>query len=296
MGFSSGKPEKVKVSSKTQEKAAKAGLDEFLKGKGLRRDARSQIGKLLEGRYLPDTSISDLGKGLQKSLKYTRGAFDPMKQEARQEFQQSTLPEILNAFGADAKSSSALNQALATAGKDLELGLASRFAPMEMGLAQQLLNMRQQNKAVGLQSMLGAASVGMGQGYQPLSLPSQTQTYAIQPQSSTSSDLIKAAGAIGAGYMMSSKEAKENIKDYDKSLETLEKVKVKQYDYKVDVPGRKNDRVGLIAEDLPEEITAEVDGVLSVDIYGLASILVNCVKDLNNELQELKSKLEEQKV
>lgn len=57
---------------------------------------------------------------------------------AQQRFQQQTIPSIMNAFGSGAKSSSALNQALAAGAANLNTDIASQLAGMQLQAAQGL--------------------------------------------------------------------------------------------------------------------------------------------------------------
>jgi hypothetical protein len=57
---------------------------------------------------------------------------------ANRNFQQQTIPSILNAFGQGAKSSSALNQALAAGAANLNTDLASQLSQLQLGAAQGL--------------------------------------------------------------------------------------------------------------------------------------------------------------
>ena len=73
----------------------------------------------------------------------------PMEQMAQQTFQQSTIPSISETFsGMGAGSSSGLNQALAAAGKDLNVEMAG---------------MRQNQQQQALQNLMGMLSPAMGQ-------------------------------------------------------------------------------------------------------------------------------------
>ena len=102
--------------------------------------------------------------------------------------------------------------------------------------------------------------------------------------------LIGAAGQLGAGYMMSSEKVKENIKDFKKiGLKDLKKFAVKQYDYIEDVGGHKN-KIGLIAENIPKELTAEKDGILHVDLYALISVVINAVQEIDEKITKLEAK------
>jgi len=204
---------------------------------------------------------------------FQKGVVDPTMKM----YQQDILPGLEQRYAdIGAGSSSALNQALIGSSEDLTNLLAGQRINYQG--QQQASRQNAQNSA--LQTIMGL----MGQ--------KQFQPIVQGPTEGLIKPLIGAAGQVGAGLAMSSKYVKENIRDYDKSLEVLEKMDVKQYDYTVEVLGKQKDRIGLIAEDLPSEITAEVNGVLSVDIYGLVSILVNCVKDLSANVKEMKKQIQ----
>lgn len=63
------------------------------------------------------------------------GGGEAIAQAAQSRFQQQTLPSIMNAFGSGAKSSSALNQALAAGAANLNTDLASQLAQMQLSAA-----------------------------------------------------------------------------------------------------------------------------------------------------------------
>jgi hypothetical protein len=100
----------------------------------------------------------------QQSVEATRQflpggqGFAPIQAEAQRNFQQQTIPSILNAFGSGAKSSSALNQALAGAGQNLNTSLASQLAQMQLGAAHQGAGLAQ----LPFQQGLSAAGLGLG--------------------------------------------------------------------------------------------------------------------------------------
>src|SRR5690554_228732 len=188
--------------------------------------------------FLQPMSQEDMDAVFQKSY------VDP----AMQAYQQKMIPAIQQSFAdANAASSSALNQALAQSAGDLSTSLGSQYGQFFQNQQQQQLQALSQ--------------------YLPL-LTGQTFSPMISQQSGILGPLIGAGGQIGAGYMMSSKKVKENIRDYKKGLEDLKDLTVHQYDYIKDVGGEK-DKIGLIAEDLPEELTLEKDGILHADLYGL---------------------------
>jgi len=191
---------------------------------------------------------------------------------AMKTYEQQMLPGLQQRFvDANASSSSALNQALAQSAGDMSGLLAGQRLDLQQAAAQ-----RQQGALSGLVGLAG------GKTMEPI----------VQgPKPSLLGGLLQGAGAAGMGWLLSSKEVKENIRDYDKGLETIRDFKVKQYDYKLNVEVNKHkDRVGLIAEELPEELTGYIDEVKSVDLYGLVSVLINAIKQLDSRLSNLEKK------
>lgn len=191
---------------------------------------------------------------------------------AMKTYEQQMLPQLQQRFvDANASSSSALNQALAQSAGDMSSLLAGQRLDLQQAAAQ-----RQQGALGGLVGLAG------GKTMEPI----------VQgPKPSLLGNVLQGAATAGMGWLFSSKEVKENIKDYDKGLETLRGFRVKQYDYKpeVEVVNHKG-RVGLIAEELPEEITGYVDNIKAVDLYGLVSILINSIKQLDAKISDLEKK------
>jgi hypothetical protein len=64
------------------------------------------------------------------------GGGEAIKAQAMKDFQQQTIPAIMSAYGADAKGSSALNQALASGGANLNTDIMSKLAQMQLQAAQ----------------------------------------------------------------------------------------------------------------------------------------------------------------
>lgn len=212
---------------------------------------------------MAQNAFPGLLQGYSEDL-YQTGIVEP----AMKQYENQILPAIQQRFvDANAGSSSALNQALTQSAGDLSNVLAGQKINLQQSMSQQQLG------ALGqILSLLGQRS------FDPI----------VQgPQSGLLKDLIGAGGQLGAAAIMSSKEVKKNIKDYKKGLDIARKLSVKQYDYTISVPGNQDDRVGLIAEEVPQEILTELDGVKAVDLYGLVSILVNCVKQLDTKVKEL---------
>lgn len=190
-------------------------------------------------------------------------------QPALQAMEQQIAPAIQQRFAdAGAGSSSALNQALGQAASDLSTSMGSQFGQFQQN--QQL----QQLQAL--------------QGFSPM-LTNQTFSPLIQQQSGILGPLIQAGGQIGAAAAMSSKDVKENIRKYDKGMNELVKLDVMQYDYIKEVGGAK-DKVGLIAEHVPKEMTASKDEILHVDLYGVMGLMINAIKELNERIVQLEGK------
>lgn len=112
--------------------------------------------------------------------------FAPIQAEAMRNFQQQTLPAIMNAYGSGAKSSSALNQALAGAGQNLNTALASQLAQMQLGAAGQGAQMAMMPQ----QLAMNQANIGLGQ---------QTKAFMPQQQPFWQQMLL---GAISGGSQM----------------------------------------------------------------------------------------------
>lgn len=231
-------------------------------------------------KVLMDLLNGGQGQGGSFEDQFQQGVVDPTLKTYNQDIL-SALEQRYADVGAG--SSSALNQALSRSSEDI----TNLLAGQRIGYQGQQQQLKQGAQNSALQTILSL----MGQ---------KAFTPIVQgPTEGLIKPLIGLGGQLGAASIMapiapaamaSSKHVKENIRDYEKSLDILENINVKQYDYIIDVPGKQKDRVGLIAEDLPTEITAEVDGVLSVDLYGLVSILVNCVKDLSEKVKALEAK------
>lgn len=208
------------------------------------------------GQFLQPQGVEDYQQVFQQTY------VDP----AMQAYERQVLPSIQQRFAdANAGSSSALNQALAQSATDLSTSLGSQFGQFMQG--------QQSNQLQAINQFLPLLT---GQTFSPL----------LQQQQGILGPLIGAAGQVGAGYMMSSKTVKENIRDYKKSIEAVRDLTVKQYDYIEDVGGQK-DRVGFIAEDLPEELTLQKDGILHADLYGLLGLAMNAIKVLDARVKEL---------
>jgi hypothetical protein len=92
---------------------------------------------------------------------------------------------------------------------------------------------------------------------------------------------------LPAAAAASSIKVKDNIEPYENGLDEVRKMEVKKYNYTIPVVGRQDERIGLIAEDMPKEIQLDIDGINHVDVYGLVAILINAVKNLDEKITKM---------
>jgi hypothetical protein len=105
--------------------------------------------KEIERSIRPGENLKQYGKSYELANKMLQ----PQAQEMRREFQQETAPELISQLGvgAGAKSSSALNQALAASLTNLNHKLTGQTQQLAAQLAESDLNRRQQNAQFGAQ-------------------------------------------------------------------------------------------------------------------------------------------------
>ena len=196
---------------------------------------------------------------------YKQSFIDP----AQQVLERQLIPQIKENFlGLDESGSSALNRALSQSATDLS-----------SSLGQGILGQYNQYQANRLSALSGLGGLAGSQTFQPL----------INQQQGILGPLIGAAGTIGGAALMSSIEYKENLRPLQIGLESLKKMKAYQYDYKPEYCDRKN-AVGVLVEDSPKELIIESDDLKGVDVYGLVSMLVNCVNELHAKVERLEAK------
>lgn len=196
---------------------------------------------------------------------YQKSFIDP----AQQALQRQIIPGIKENFlGLDESGSSALNRALAQSATDVSTSLGSG-----------ILGQYNQYQANRLSALSGLGGLAGSQTFQPL----------INQQQGILGPLIGAAGTIGGAALMSSIEYKENIRPLEIGLEALKKMKAYRYDYKPEICDKK-DAVGVLVEDSPKELVVEHEGMKGVDVYGLVSLLVDCVNELHAKVEALQAK------
>jgi hypothetical protein len=129
--------------------------------------------------------------GSQGLNQFFGGLATDVTQAANKNFQQNTLPSILNSFGSDSKSSSALNQALAAGAAGLNTDLAAQLAGLKQNQAQ-----------MGFNAAQSIGSLGSGQA----NLYSQTPMFAFNQKQTpfwkqATLGALQAAGTIGGAYL-----------------------------------------------------------------------------------------------
>ena len=156
------------------------------------------MGQSKGGGYTKKEAVSPkqltyLNKALKEALANQQAASEGFKQflpggqggqpiidAANKNFQQQTLPSILNAFGTDNKGSSSLNQALAAGASNLNTDLASQIAQMQLSASQ------------------GIGNIGQGQA----TLGSQTNQFAYMPRQQPFWQSALLGGVQGGGNVL----------------------------------------------------------------------------------------------
>lgn len=90
------------------------------------------------------------------------GADNPITQAANQNFQQQTIPSILNSFGSNSRGSSALNHSLAAGAANLNTNIASQLAPLYLNAASGLGNLATNQTSAATQPQFGYAQKSSG--------------------------------------------------------------------------------------------------------------------------------------
>jgi len=109
--------------------------------------------------------------------------------------------------------------------------------------------------------------------------------------------LIRATNDVVA-YYGSDRRLKENIKPINNSIEKIKQIGGYEYDW-IPMEGiheNEGHDVGVIAQEiekiLPEIVTRRENGYLAVKYERIVALLIECVKDQQNQIDELKNKLD----
>ena len=191
-----------KKAQKAEYKAHKYFAEESVKEskamKPYKKGAREELEKISKGKHGVTASLGDLQRKLERAGKDADKFYQPIKDQAMQDFKRVTEPGIVNAFGRESGSeSSALNQAMAAAQVDLQGRMAADFAGYKTNYAQNLVNQSQQGKLTNLNARLQSNQGLMGNPVSPIGGGIQS-SYA-QSQPSQPSGAASAAGGLAQG-------------------------------------------------------------------------------------------------
>lgn len=228
-------------------------------------------------------------------------AMAPVSDYAQQQFQQRTIPSIMGALGSQgmARSSGAAG-ILGREGRNLGMGLAAQFAPMQlqaqMGMPGMMAGMGGLQRGIGEEQrqfgldrfMAGAPEADPRLGFIGPAFTSAYDTAVHQGfyEPSMFSQLLSAGGAAAGGYYgaKSDKRLKENIEHIDNALEKLNQIDGKVYKFKFKETERDG---GVIAQELEKilpEAVVEKDGIKYVKYSAVIALLINAVKELNQKV------------
>lgn len=98
--------------------------------------------------------MDQAAQGFSQFLPGGKGG-EAISQNAQRQFQQNTIPSIMNAFGTGSKTNSSLNQALAAGASDLNSNIASQLAQMQLQAASGLTGLAQGSQSAAFQSPFG---------------------------------------------------------------------------------------------------------------------------------------------
>ena len=136
--------------------------------------------------------------------------------------------------------------------------------------------------------------VYMGGGGQSREALTVLETGNVGVGDSTPSYKLDVAGTIratGDVIAYSDERLKENVKTIDNSLEKVNKLRGVEFN-KI---GEDKKSIGVIAQEiekiLPEVVETDEDGMKSVAYGNVVGVLIEAIKELNKEVKELKTKL-----
>ena len=222
-------------------------------------------------------------------------AMAPVSQYAQQQFEQEYIPSIMAALGEQgAARGSGAPEILGRQARNLNLGLAAQFAPMQMqaqlgmpgmlsGLGQLQRGIGEEQTQYGLQRFMQAAPEADPRlGFIGPAFTSAYDTAVQQGVYSPGlgSQLLGAGSILGAGYLMSDERLKEDIEHIDDALEKVSKIDGKVYKFKFKDKERD---AGIIAQELEKvlpEAVVEINGIKYVKYEAVIALLVNAINEL----------------
>ena len=217
----------------------------------------------------------------------------PVSQFAQQQFQQEYIPSIMGALGAQGMArSSGAPEILGRQARNLNLGMAAQFAPMQFQQPGMMAGLGGMQRGIGEeQTQFGLNRFMAGAPEQDPRLgfigPAFTSAYDTAVQQGFMSpgfgtQLLGAFGSALGGYFgaKSDERLKENIEHIDNALEKVGRIDGKVYKFKFKDKERDG---GVIAQELEKvlpEAVVEVDGIKYVKYEAVIALLVNAVNEL----------------
>ena len=119
---------------------------------------------------------------------------------------------------------------------------------------------------------------------------------AVGTTSTVQFGLIRSAGDVVA-YYSSDERLKDNVKPIENALEKLQKIRGVEFDWNDKQDVYEGHDTGVIAQEvqkvLPEVVTEREDGMLAVKYEKMIGLLVESIKDLKTEVDDLKQQLKD---
>ena len=119
---------------------------------------------------------------------------------------------------------------------------------------------------------------------------------AVGTTSTVQFGLIRSTGDIVA-YYSSDERLKDNVKPIENALEKLQKIRGVEFDWNDKQDVYEGHDTGVIAQEvqkvLPEVVTEREDGMLAVKYEKMIGLLVESIKDLKTEVDDLKQQLKD---
>jgi hypothetical protein len=102
----------------------------------------------------------------------------------------------------------------------------------------------------------------------------------------------------GNFYTPSDERLKTKIETLTKALQSIDRMRGVRFEYKDQTKYAKGPKIGVIAQELqkvfPEMVTKGADGFLKVDYTQLTAVLIQAVKEQQEQINELKNRLDRQ--
>jgi hypothetical protein len=119
---------------------------------------------------------------------------------------------------------------------------------------------------------------------------------AVGTSSTVQFGLVRSTGDVVA-YYSSDERLKDNVKPIENALEKLQKIRGVEFDWNDKQDVYEGHDTGVIAQEvqkvLPEVVTEREDGMLAVKYEKMVGLLIESIKDLKAEVDDLKRQLNE---